>query len=116
MSSERPPAIRPTTLAVAGATRISCAQSPRNTCGSGKLPPPHIPVCTRLPVTPSNVGGPTKRVAEEVIATRTSLPAWTRAEARSTTLYAAIPPETRSAMRRPRSSSGTGVGSRGIAD
>src|SRR5439155_100955 len=87
MSSERPAAIRPTTLAVAGATRISCAQSPRNTCGSGEVPPPHSPVWTRLPVTPSNVGGPTKRVAEDVIATRTSLPAWTKADARSTTLY-----------------------------
>src|SRR5438105_4669394 len=114
MSSERPPAMRPRTFAVAGATRISCAQSPRKTCGSGGLPPPHIPVWTEPPVTPSKVGGPTNRVADGVIPTRTSLPAWTSADARSTTLYAAIPPVIKSTMRRPRSSSGTGVGSSGM--
>ena len=113
-SSERPLAIRPITLAVAGATRISWAQSPRNTCGSGLPVADHMPVRTGLPVTPWKDGGPTKRVAEGVIATRTSHPACVRAEARSTTLYAAMPPETSSAMRKPRSSSGTGVGSSGI--
>ena len=86
MSSERPPAIRPMTFAVAGATRISCAQSPRKTWGSGVFPPPHIPVWTGMPVTPSNVGAPTNRVADGVIATRTSQPDWTSADARSTTL------------------------------
>ena len=86
MSSERPPAILPITLAVAGATRIACAQSPSATWGSGETPPPHRPVWTACPVTPSKLGGPTKRIAEAVMATRTSQPAWVSAEDRSTTL------------------------------
>src|ERR1700758_4143835 len=49
------------------------------------------------------------------MATRTSHPACVRAEARSASLYAAMPPATSSAMRRPRSSSGTGVGSSGMS-
>src|SRR5262245_1222101 len=115
MSSERPAAIRPTTFAVAGATRISCAQSPSATCGSGEPSADQRPVSASCPVTPWNVEGPTKRIAEGVIATRTCDPDWVRAEARSTTLYAAMPPETSSAMRSPRSWSGTGVGSSGTA-
>src|SRR2546430_17651849 len=53
-------------------------------------------------------------MADEVIATRTRAPAWVSAEARSTTLYAAIPPEINRAIRIPRSSLGTGVGSSGM--
>src|SRR4029077_1119135 len=75
---------------------------------------PHRPVSTELPVTPLNEGAPTKRIADAVMATRTWPPACVRADARSTSLYAAIPPETSSATRIPRSSSGTGVGSRGM--
>ena len=114
MSSERPLATRPMMLAVAGASRISWAQSPRDTWGSGEPSVAHSPVSTGLPVTPWKDGAPTNRVADGVIATRTSQPACMSAEARSTTLYAAMPPETRSASRTPRSSSGTGVGSRGM--
>ena len=86
MSSDWPFAIRPMTFAVAGASSTSCAQSPRNTCGSGAPPGAHRPVSTGLPVTPRKEGAPTKRVAEGVMATRTWLPAWVRAEARSTSL------------------------------
>ena len=86
MSSDWPREARAITFAVAGASRITCAQSPRNTCGSGESPCAHRPVTTGWPVTPSNDGGPTNRVAEAVIATRTSQPAWVRAEARSTSL------------------------------
>src|SRR5712691_2883362 len=114
-SSDWPRATRAMTLAVAGASRMSCAQSPRKTCGSAASEPGHTEVRTGCPVTPWKVGGPTKRAAELVIATRTSLPAWVSAEARSASLYAAIPPATSSAMRRPRSSWGTGVGSSGIS-
>ncbi len=78
--------MRPITFAVAGATTISCAQSPRKTCGSGLPVADHIPVRTGLPVTPWKLGGPTKRIADGVIATRTSHPACASAEARSTTL------------------------------
>ncbi len=113
-SSDCPRAARAMTLAVAGASRITCAQSPRKTCGSGASDPGHTDVSTGWPVTPWKVGGPTKRAAELVIATRTSLPACVSADARSASLYAAIPPATSSAMRRPRSSWGTGVGSSGI--
>src|SRR5207249_4687690 len=44
MSSERPVAILPITLAVAGTRRMSCAQSPRETCGSGEPSAAHSPV------------------------------------------------------------------------
>ncbi len=114
MSSERPPATRPITFAVAGARRMSWAQSPSATCGSGDPSADHRPVSTGLPVTPWKLGGPTKRIADDVIATRTWQPACVSADARSTTLYAAMPPDTSSARRRPCSSSGTGVWSRGI--
>src|ERR1700693_5330819 len=114
MSSERPLATRPMTLAVAGARRISWAQSPSDTCGSGAPSDAHRPVSTGPPVTPRNEGGPTKRVADGVIATRTWQPACVRAEARSTILYAAMPPDTSRARRTPRNSEGTGVGSRGM--
>ena len=86
MSSELPPATRPITFAVAGASRMSWAQSPIATCGSGDPSADQRPVSTELPVTPWNDGGPTKRIAEGVIATRTWQPAWVSAEARSTTL------------------------------
>src|SRR5436309_4987598 len=69
---------------------------------------------TGCPETPWKAAGPTTRVAEAVMATRTSQPAWVSCETRSGTLYAAIPPETRTAMRNPRTWSGTGAGSIGM--
>src|SRR5437899_1632857 len=114
MSSDWPLATRLMMFAVAGASSVTCAQSPRNTCGSAGPSAAHRPVSTGLPVTPWNEAAPTNRVAEAVIATLTSAPAWVSAEARSTILYAAIPPATRIAMRRPRSSFGTGAGSSGM--
>jgi len=52
MSSDWPLAARLITFAVAGASRLTCAQSPRKTCGSGGPSPDQSPVSTGLPVTP----------------------------------------------------------------
>src|SRR5437660_250870 len=113
-SSAWPLASRATRSAVAGATSATCAQSPSSTCGSGGPAGANRSVWTGRPDRPWNVAGPTNRVAAAVIATRTSQPAWTSRETTSATLYAAIPPETSTATRRPRRAAGTSAGSSGL--
>src|SRR6266566_1472310 len=114
MSSDSPLATRLMMFAVAGARSVTCAQSPRNTCGSAGPSAAHRPVSTGLPQTSWKEAAPTNRAADAVIATLTCAPAWVSAEARSTILYAAIPPATSKAMRRPFSSSGTSAWSSGM--
>src|SRR5215472_17200845 len=113
-SSACPRARRATRSAVAGATSATRTQSPSSTCGSGGPSGANRSVWTGRPVRPWNVAGPTNRVAAAVIATRTSQPAWTSRDTTSATLYAAIPPETRTATRRPRTGPGTSAGSSGL--
>src|SRR5215831_5195167 len=113
-SSACPWVRRATRSAVAGATSATRAQSPSSTCGSGGPSAANRSVWTGRPVRPWNVAGPTNRVAAAVIATRTSHPAWTRRETTSATLYAAMPPDTRTATRWPRTAPGTSAGSSGL--
>src|SRR5215472_13594073 len=113
-SSACPRATRATRSAVAGATSAACAQSPSSTCGSAGPSAANRSVWTGRPVRPWNVAGPTNRVAAAVIATRTWQPPWTSRETRSATLYAAMPPDTSTATRRPRTAVGTSAGSSGL--
>src|SRR5215472_185182 len=113
-SSACPWVRRATRSAVAGATSATRAQSPSSTCGSGGPSAANRSVWTGRPVRPWNVAGPTNRVAAAVIATRTSHPAWTSRETTSATLYAAMPPDTSTATRRPRTAAETSAGSSGL--